>query len=120
MPRGAAEWDARDHTLSWINCGHPRPVVCHADGRITELDSPVTVPVGIEELRPEVRVAQTSVEPGDLVLLYTDGVYERRDAAGKPFGHTGIRSVIEAAPRSVAVRRYGSRWEPGKHGPHDA
>jgi serine phosphatase RsbU (regulator of sigma subunit) len=97
-----AEWDARDQTLSWINCGHPRPVVHHADGRVTELDSAVTVPVGIDELRPEVRVAQTSVQPGDLVLLYSDGVYERRDAAGEPFGNPGIRSAVAAAPRSAA------------------
>ena len=98
-----AEWDARDHTFSWINCGHSRPVVHHADGWVTELDSAATVPVGIDELRPEVRVAQTSVEPGDLVLLYSDGVFERRGAAGEPFGLAGIRCALAAAPRPAAT-----------------
>lgn len=98
-----AEWDARDHSFSWINCGHPRPVVHHADGRVSELDSQVTVPVGIDELRPEVRVAQTPVEPGDLVLLYSDGVYERRDAAGDALGHDRIRAAVAQAHGSAAA-----------------
>jgi serine phosphatase RsbU (regulator of sigma subunit) len=98
-----AEWDARDHTLSWINCGHPRPLVHHADGRITDLVSAATVPVGISDLPPEVRVAQTSVAPNDLVLFYSDGVYERRDASGGAFGHEGIRATLDAAPRTAAT-----------------
>ncbi len=98
-----AEWDARDHTLSWINCGHPPPVLRHADGRISDLDSLATVPVGIVDLPPKVRVAQTAVAPDDVVLFYSDGVYERRDADGKGFGREGIRAALDAAPRSAAA-----------------
>jgi serine phosphatase RsbU (regulator of sigma subunit) len=97
-----AEWDARDHTLSWINCGHPPPLLRHADGRVADLESHITVPVGIEELPPEVRVAQTSVGPDDLVLMYSDGVYERRNAAGDGFGRAGICAVLDATPGSAA------------------
>jgi serine phosphatase RsbU (regulator of sigma subunit) len=97
-----AEWDARDHTLSWINCGHPPPLLRHADGRVTDLESHITVPVGIEELPPEVRVAQTSVGPDDLVLMYSDGVYERRTAAGDGFGRAGICAVLDTTPGSAA------------------
>ena len=98
-----AEWDARDHTLSWINCGHPPPVLRRADGRITDLDSLATVPVGIMDLPPEVRVAQASIAPDDLVLFYSDGVYERRSADGEGFGREGIRAALDAAPRSAAA-----------------
>ena len=101
-----AEWDARDHTLSWINCGHPPPVLRHADGRITDLDSLATVPVGIVDLPPKVRVAQTSVAPDDLVLFYSDGVYERRDADGE-----GLRARRDPrrARRRPTLRRGGDR-----------
>jgi serine phosphatase RsbU (regulator of sigma subunit) len=98
-----AEWDARDHTLSWINCGHPSPLLRHADGRVTNLEAPITVPAGIAELPPEVRVAQASITPGDLVIVYSDGVYERRDAAGEGFGQAGIRDAVAAIPRSAAA-----------------
>jgi serine phosphatase RsbU (regulator of sigma subunit) len=98
-----AEWDARDHTLSWINCGHPPPLLRHADGRVSDLESQITVPTGIEELPPKFRVAQASVTPGDLVLMFSDGVYERRDAAGAGFGRHGIAAVLESTPRSAAA-----------------
>ena len=98
-----AEWDARDQTLSWINCGHPPPIVRHADGELSDLDSLATVPVGIVDLPPKVRIAQTSVAPDDLVLFYSDGVYERRGAGGAGFGRDGIRAALDAAPRSAAT-----------------
>jgi serine phosphatase RsbU (regulator of sigma subunit) len=98
-----AEWDARDQTLSWINCGHPRPLVHHADGAITELASNATVPVGIPDLPPAVRVAQTSMGPDDLVLFYSDGVYERRNAAGGAFGREGIDAALDAPSRPAAA-----------------
>jgi serine phosphatase RsbU (regulator of sigma subunit) len=98
-----AEWDARDHTISWINCGHPPPLLRHADGRLTDLDSQTTMPTGIEELPPKVRVNQASITPGDCVLMFSDGVYERRDAAGMGFGRHGIHAVLESTPRSAAA-----------------
>jgi serine phosphatase RsbU (regulator of sigma subunit) len=97
-----AEWDARDHTLSWINCGHPPPLLRHADGRLTDLTSHVTVPVGIAEFPAKVRVAQTSIAPDDLVLLYSDGVYEHRNAAGENFGRAGIEAALGGIPPSAA------------------
>jgi serine phosphatase RsbU (regulator of sigma subunit) len=102
-----AEWDARDHTLSWINCGHPSPLMRHADGRVADLDSLRTMPVGIAELPPKIHVAQTPVAPGDLVLFYSDGVYERRTAAGDGFGAARVRDVVSenarSAPAAVAA-----------------
>jgi serine phosphatase RsbU (regulator of sigma subunit) len=97
-----AEWDARDHTLSWINCGHPPPLLRHADRRVTDLRSPTTVPAGIAELPPKVRVAQAAIAPDDLLIIFSDGVYERRNDAGEGFGRTGIQAVLEGTARSAA------------------
>ncbi|MCX5144888.1 MULTISPECIES: PP2C family protein-serine/threonine phosphatase [unclassified Streptomyces] len=69
--------------LSLINCGHPPPLVLR-DGRITSLNvREPAPPLGLAHLL----VTRFTPEPfrfgvGDLLLLYTDGVIEARNAAG--------------------------------------
>ncbi|WP_308128123.1 PP2C family protein-serine/threonine phosphatase [Modestobacter italicus] len=63
--------------LDWSNAGHPPPVLMSADGRVTVLDRApdllLGVAAGVE--RAEHHLALT---PGDTLLLYTDGLVERR------------------------------------------
>ncbi|MFG2848123.1 PP2C family protein-serine/threonine phosphatase [Kitasatospora sp. NPDC048296] len=81
--------DAETGVLQWVNCGHPQPLLIRAE-RVLHgaLDSPPQPPIGLaSHLAPEVRqVHETTLEPGDRVLLYTDGVVEARDTDGAEFG----------------------------------
>ncbi|MEU8029242.1 PP2C family protein-serine/threonine phosphatase [Streptomyces sp. NPDC049099] len=81
--------DAETGVLRWVNCGHPPPLLIRAE-RVLEgaLDSPPQPPIGLAvQLTPGARqVHETTLEPGDCVLLYTDGVVEARDADGAEFG----------------------------------
>ncbi|GGW10520.1 hypothetical protein GCM10018980_35130 [Streptomyces capoamus] len=81
--------DAETGVLRWVNCGHPPPLLIR-DERVLAgaLDSPPQPPIGLAgPLAPEARrVHGTKLEPGDCVLLYTDGVVEARDADGAEFG----------------------------------
>ncbi|AKJ15443.1 serine/threonine protein phosphatase [Streptomyces incarnatus] len=81
--------DAESGVLRWVNCGHPPPLLIRAE-RVIEgaLDSPPQPPIGLAvHLTPGARqVHETTLEPGDCVLLYTDGVVEARDADGAEFG----------------------------------
>lgn len=66
-----------------VLCGHPPPFLLH-DGTATALavDQPAP-PLGLGALAEGSYVPQTfGYEPGDLLLLYTDGVTEARDADG--------------------------------------
>ncbi|MEU6319637.1 PP2C family protein-serine/threonine phosphatase [Streptomyces sp. NPDC047009] len=60
---------------------------CRAGAR-RALDRPPQPPIGLAgPLAPAARqVHETTLEPGDCVLLYTDGVVEARDADGAEFG----------------------------------
>lgn len=81
--------DAETGVLSWVNCGHPPPLLIRAERVIAgALDSAPQPPIGLAgPLAPAARqVHETVLEPGDCVLLYTDGVVEARDAAGAEFG----------------------------------
>ncbi|MEU2778729.1 PP2C family protein-serine/threonine phosphatase [Streptomyces sp. NPDC007162] len=81
--------DTKAGVLNWVNCGHPAPLLIR-DERVLAgaLDSPPQPPIGLAgPLAPAARrVHETKLEPGDCVLMYTDGVVEARDADGAEFG----------------------------------
>ncbi|MCF1508667.1 PP2C family protein-serine/threonine phosphatase [Streptomyces glomeratus] len=81
--------DAETGVLRWVNCGHPPPLLIR-DERVLAgaLDSPPQPPIGLAgPLAPAARhVHETTLEPGDCILLYTDGVVEARDTGGAEFG----------------------------------
>jgi serine phosphatase RsbU (regulator of sigma subunit) len=80
-----ADLDLSTGLLSWINCGHHPPILIR-DGRWTShLECDPTHPLGTDLDLPAT-VCREQLEPGDRLLLYTDGVIEARDANGREFG----------------------------------
>ncbi|MER6395968.1 PP2C family protein-serine/threonine phosphatase [Kitasatospora sp. NPDC001603] len=68
----------------FVNCGHPRPLLRRA-GRVTELAPPLHAPpLGLLGLiGGHYRAGGFEPLPGDLLILYTDGVSEARDTADR-------------------------------------
>lgn len=97
-------WDAVEHRLRWINCGHPTPLIVRADGRVEELEGERTYPLGIRFTDRTFPVLSASVGPGERLVLYSDGVSERRTADGGRIGEDGLRAILtELGPRSAAM-----------------
>ncbi|MFB8348068.1 PP2C family protein-serine/threonine phosphatase [Streptomyces niveus] len=67
-----------------VNCGHPAPLLLH-EGTARELPSPKpALPIGLLGLdSAPVHVESHRMEPGDTLLLYTDGLIEARDRSGE-------------------------------------
>lgn len=61
--------------MSIVNAGHPFPFRVR-DGRVEELDLPIDMPFGIEPGRA-FTVQRIALEPGDRIVLVTDGMLER-------------------------------------------
>ncbi|MGW4519006.1 PP2C family protein-serine/threonine phosphatase [Streptomyces sp. NPDC004393] len=81
--------DAETGVLNWVNCGHPPPLLIRAEQVVDGgLDSPPQPPIGLAgPFAPAARqVNEVTLESGDQVLLYTDGVVEARDANAVEFG----------------------------------
>jgi serine phosphatase RsbU (regulator of sigma subunit) len=63
--------------LRWSNAGHPAPVLLRADGGTELLDRAPQLLLGVST-SVERRDHEVHLQPGDTVLLYTDGLVERR------------------------------------------
>jgi sigma-B regulation protein RsbU (phosphoserine phosphatase) len=94
--------DPATHTATLVNAGHPSPLhTRHATGAV-EPATPVAVsgpPLGIFE-GDSWGSCQVSLEPGDGLVLFSDGVTEAEDAEGRQFKTMRARAVLEGGPAS--------------------
>jgi PAS domain S-box-containing protein len=85
--------------------GHPLPFVLRGDGRVERLGSSGTL-IGIV---PEVELRDTEarLQPGDTLVLYTDGVIDAR-RNGDPLGEDGLAELLAECgglgPAAIAER----------------
>ena len=81
-------------TLRYINAGHNPPMVIRRDGSVLWLE-PGGAPIGMfPDWTYEWHAVQ--LEPGDLVVAYTDGVSEAANPAGEEWGVEGLRRAALA------------------------
>jgi serine phosphatase RsbU (regulator of sigma subunit) len=78
--------------LRWSNAGHPSPALLEADGTVTILDRRPNLMLGVDPDAP--RQDHTILLPdGATLVLYTDGLVERRDASFDE-GIEGLRAAL--------------------------
>jgi serine phosphatase RsbU (regulator of sigma subunit) len=85
------ELDPGDGTLRYINAGHDYPMLRRADGGIEPLSTGGLM-LGFDE-DVEFQQGETTMAPGDSLLLYSDGVTEALDTGGQDFGVDRVREV---------------------------
>jgi serine phosphatase RsbU (regulator of sigma subunit) len=96
-------WDPATATFRWVNCGHPPPLVADPGGRVEELSSPPQKPLGLfSASERRFHAAERRLEPGERLVIYSDGVTERRRGDRSEFGVEGLRAVLEAEPAATA------------------
>ncbi|MGD9792497.1 MAG: SpoIIE family protein phosphatase [Acidimicrobiia bacterium] len=69
--------DPTHSTVTWTLAGHPPPLLVRPNGETLWLDGPIDSMLGIEP-RLAYRHGSTAVSAGDVLVLYTDGLIERR------------------------------------------
>jgi serine phosphatase RsbU (regulator of sigma subunit) len=93
-----AEIDQRTGRLRVISAGHPSGIVIRNGKAVKVLPTPTALPVSLGDHRPPV-VVEESLEPGDHLLLYTDGITEARSTTGDYFG---IDRLVDFAVKAIA------------------
>jgi PAS domain-containing protein len=73
-----ARYDPATSTLTWAQAGHPPPLLL-SGGTVRAVERPAGMILGARREAVYGRAALT-LEPGDTLLLYTDGLVEHRDA----------------------------------------
>jgi serine phosphatase RsbU (regulator of sigma subunit) len=111
--------------LTWIACGHPPPLLIRDNKVIKELIRDPRPPLGIADhdsdavRRQPVHTEQ--LQPGDRILLYTDGVVEGRADDGSQFGLERfsdliIRNCAAGLPAPETLRRLNRAIVDYQHG----
>jgi serine phosphatase RsbU (regulator of sigma subunit)/CheY-like chemotaxis protein/anti-sigma regulatory factor (Ser/Thr protein kinase) len=91
--------DASKGTVSLSRAGHPPPALRTAAGEIRYLETGSTLPLGIDD-RVKADEAEYVVNPGDTLLLFTDGLVERRRESINT-GFDRLRDAFTNAPSDV-------------------
>ena len=103
-----AQLDLRSGVLTWVNAGHPLPLLVR-DGRFADaLACRPSRPWGVGS--PLVEQAEEQLRPGDVVVFYSDGVVEGRSEDDSLYGLdrfiTGIeRALASSVAADLVLRR---------------
>ena len=88
--------DTETGHLAWVNAGHPFPLLLRGGRVVKALATEPRPPLGLGHLAAgtPVDVGVEQLEPGDMVLLYTDGVVEARSPSGEFFGVERLAELV--------------------------
>jgi sigma-B regulation protein RsbU (phosphoserine phosphatase) len=87
-----AELDPKDGSLAFLNAGHNPPLIVHAGGTMEQLAAG-GLPLGIMA-NADFREGKTRLHPGDVLVIYSDGVSEAVNPKGEEFGPTRLYETV--------------------------
>ncbi len=101
-----AEYDPATRRLTYVNAGHNSPVIRRANAATERLESG-GLPLGIT---PEATFpsAEIQLQPGDTLVLFTDGVVEAFDSSGQEFSDARWLNIIQGLPNLDAQQTLNS------------
>lgn len=113
-----SELDYTKHTLSYINCGHNPPYLFRKNGTVETLLTGGLVLGVLEDAK--YAFSETYLEPGDIVLMYTDGVTEEHNEQKEMFGENRLMELVsgitELSAGEILEKIYQAVMQFGKDG----
>ena len=95
----------------WVNAGHPSPLLIRGGRHVSDLRVDPRPPLGLAALnRSAAGAGRAVLEPGDIVVLFSDGVIEARSPQGEFFGAERladlvVKNVAAGLPAPETTRR---------------
>lgn len=99
--------DVRTGLLRYSSAAHPSPLLLHVDGTIRPLEEGGPI-LGLD-VHDRFDEGVLELQPGDRLLLYTDGIVEHTNPRGEPFGQTRIEELL-CRTRSQSLARLGNEF----------
>lgn len=91
-----AVYSPSDGTLVYVNAGQNPPLVRRSSGRYERLGG-TGVALGMFD-RSTYKAVQTRIEPGDMLLMYSDGITEAENPSGQPLEEPGLEAMVDSYP----------------------
>jgi phosphoserine phosphatase RsbU/P len=91
--------------VTYIDAGHPPPLILGPEGATRWLAAYDNLPLGIEEQR--FRTHEDALEPGHLLMMFTDGLTEQQGADGRMLGIEGLSGQVCQVWRDSAALALG-------------
>jgi serine phosphatase RsbU (regulator of sigma subunit) len=102
--------DFKTGTLMYSRAGHPPPIVINQSGEIVNLPRSEGQPLGIfDQLRIEQQ--QFTLSSGNLVLFFSDGLYEAIDQTGNQFGFDRVKELLVSYHHENAATICDKLWQ---------
>lgn len=79
--------------LQWANAGHMPPLLRRTSGVVDNLEHAAGLPLGVMP-EPSYVASEIQLDPGDCVLLYTDGLVEAMNPQRKMYGLDRLRTTL--------------------------
>jgi sigma-B regulation protein RsbU (phosphoserine phosphatase) len=90
-------YDGENHRLKIARAGHPPPMIYRAaDKKAIEYPCGGVFPLGIDPYE-QVPVTEAELQPGDRILMYTDGITERFSTDGETYGEERLLQQLEGS-----------------------
>jgi anti-sigma regulatory factor (Ser/Thr protein kinase) len=87
--------------FAFASAGHVEPLLWCAEGQTTHFLSATGLPLGVEN-QLTCKTDEHALHPGDLLLLYSDGVSESQNQQGKVFGTQCLSDIIDTSRSASA------------------
>lgn len=100
--------DTHSGEISLSSGGHPRPVLCR-EGAVAEVDMQTGRLLGAEIGELELTDTCLKLEPGDTLILYTDGVTEARSQEGRMFGRDRLCQLLGGLRPTMSLEVWAER-----------
>jgi serine phosphatase RsbU (regulator of sigma subunit) len=91
-----AVYDPPTGTLTYVNAGQNPPLVRRGPGRYERLAA-TGIALGMFD-QSAYSAVETRIDPGEMLVLYSDGITEAENPAGQPLEEAGLQVILDSYP----------------------
>ena len=102
-------YNPQTRILKYSCAGHPTPIILHKNGETETFDLSGFV-IGVsKEMSVNLNAAQIQLQPGDCIVLYSDGITEARSSVGSFLDESGLIKLLQVSNQEIETNANLSR-----------